>query len=96
MVVICATIRAASGKDDELIAMMKDLAAKVLENEEGALDYRFHRSQKDPSMFMVYERYASPEAMQAHMSSPHFQEASKKFGGLVEGGLGLEVYEVVE
>ena len=96
MIVISATLRAAAGKEDELIALMNDLVAKVKENEPGALDYRFHRSQKDRSMFMVYERYESPEAMQAHMTSAHFQEASKNFGGLVEGGLGIEIYEVVE
>ena len=95
MIVITAAMRAKEGKEDELIELMKGLCAAVRENEPGALDYTFHRAKNDPSLFMVYERYKDGEAMQAHMGSKHFQEAAGKLAGLVEGGLGLETYEVV-
>ena len=96
MLVIVATLKAQSGKEDELVAVMTDLVKAVRENEPGALDYTFHRSQKDASTFMVYEKYKDGEAMQAHMAAPHFQEAGKKMGALLEGGLGIETFEVVE
>jgi len=95
MVVITATMRAKEGKEDELIGLMKDLVEKVKQNEPGALEYSFHQSKRDPNLFMVYEKYKDGEAMQAHMSSSHFQEAGKKLSEVVEGGLGLEAYEVV-
>ena len=95
MVVITATLRAKSGKEDELIAVMKELVAAVRDNEPGTLDYTFHRKKNDPSLFMVYEMYKDGEAMQAHMTSAHFQEAAKKFGDLLEGGLGVEAYDVI-
>jgi len=95
MVVITATLRAKSGKEDELIAVMKELVAKVRDNEPGNLDYTFHRKKGDESLFMVYEMYKDGEAMQAHMSAAHFQEAAKKFGDLLEGGLGVEAYDVI-
>jgi quinol monooxygenase YgiN len=88
-------MRAKSGKEDELIAVMKELVAKVRENEPDTMDYTFHRAKNDPSLFMVYEMYKTGEAMQAHMTSAHFQEAAGKFGELVEGGLGIEAYDVV-
>ncbi len=96
MIVICATLRAKSGKEDELIAAMSDLVKEVNEKEEGALDYRFHQAKNDPSLFMVYERYKDGEAMQAHMTSPHFQAAGAKFGDLLEGGLTVDMYDVLE
>jgi len=96
MIVITATLQAKSGKEDELIAVVKDLAEKVRENEPGTLEYTFHRSKKASSSFMFYEKYKDGEAVQAHMASPHFQEAGKKLADLLEGGLGLETYEVIE
>ena len=95
MIVVCATMRAKTGKEDELVDNMRKLAAEVREKEKGALDYTFHRSSKDPGLFMVYEKYESGEAMREHISSGHFQEAAKKLPELLEGGLTLETYEVV-
>jgi quinol monooxygenase YgiN len=95
MIVITAAIRAKEGKEDELIALMKELVAEVRKNEPGNLAYSLLRSRRDKNLFMVYEKYASGEAMQAHMTSAHFQAASKKMGGVVDGGLGIETYEVV-
>jgi autoinducer 2-degrading protein len=95
MIVITAAMRAKQGKEDELIAAMKELAAAVRKNEPGALDYTFHRAQRDRSLFMVYEKYQDSEAMKAHMGSAHFQNAAKLFGSLLEGGLGIETYEVL-
>ena len=96
MIVIVATMKAKSGKEDELISLMKELVKAVRENEPGALDYTFHRSHKDASSFLVHERYKDGEAMQAHMAAPHFQEAAGKMGELLEGGLGIETFDVIE
>jgi len=96
MVVIVATLKAKSGKENELIAVMTDLAKSVRSKEPGTLEYTFHRSQKDAAVFMVYEKYKDGEAVKAHMASPHFQDAGKKMGGLLEGGLGIETYAVIE
>ncbi|OGP58333.1 MAG: hypothetical protein A2V67_03990 [Deltaproteobacteria bacterium RBG_13_61_14] len=96
MIVLAATLKAKAGKEDELIAAMKKLVAAVRQNEPGALDYTLHRSKKDPATFLVYEKYRDDAAMKAHMGSVHFQEASKKFGELLAGPPGLEMFEVVE
>ena len=96
MIVITAAMRSKPGKEMDLIAAMKELTAAVRQNEPDTLAYTFHRAKNDPSLFMVYEKYKSVEAMKAHMVSAHFQEAAKKLGGLLEGGLGLETYEVME
>ena len=96
MVVVIATLKAKSGKEDELIAAMTDLVKSVRENEPGTLDYTFHRSKKDASTFMVYEKYKDDEAIQAHMAAPHFREAGKKMAGLLGGAPVIDTYEVIE
>ncbi len=95
MIVISANLVAKSGKEDELISVMKELVEAVKQNEEGALEYTFHRSKKDPSLFMVYEKYKDGDAFQAHAGSAHFQAAAGKLKDLLEGGLGIEAYEVI-
>ena len=95
MIVITAVLTAKAGKEDELIEAMKGLVKKVRENEPGAIEYAFHRSQKDPSVFMVYERYQDGDAVKAHMTAPHFQAAAAKFGDLLDGGMGLETYQMI-
>ena len=96
MIVICAKLQARPGKEEELISEMKALVDAVKKNEPDTMEYTFHRSRSDPRQFLVYEKYKSNEAMQAHMSSAHFQEAGKKLGGLVLGAPALETYEVIE
>jgi len=96
MIAIVATMKAKSGKENELIAIMKGLVKAVRENEPGALDYTFHRSHKDASSFLVYEKYKDGEAMQAHMAAPHFQQAAQKMGDLLDGVLGIETFDVME
>ena len=95
MIVIVAILRAKAGKEEQLVENMRALVRSVREKEPGNLDYVFHRSQKDPAVFMVYEKYKSGEAVQAHMAAPHFQEAAKKFPQLLEGGINIEMYNVI-
>jgi len=95
MIVLAATMRAKAGKEEEFVAVMSGLVKAVRANEPGALDYTLHRSKKDARTFLVYEKYRDQAAMTAHMTSAHFQEASKKLKELVEGAMGLEMYEVV-
>ncbi len=95
MIVICAQMRAKAGKEDELIAIMQELSSAVEKNEPDTLVYTFHRSKRDPNLFMVYEKYKTGEAMQAHMTSAHFQESAAKLGELMAGGLSLEAYDIV-
>lgn len=95
MVVITAILKAKEGKADDLIAGMMGLTEAVKANEPGCLEYVLHRSQKDPLVFMVYEKYKDGEAVTAHMKAPHFQEAAKGFPEILAGGMTVEMYEVV-
>lgn len=95
MMVVVATMKAKAGKENELIESMTKLVKAVKEKEPGALEYAFHRSHKDPAVFMVYERYESGEAFQAHMKAAHFIETAKKLPELLDGATAIDTYSVV-
>jgi quinol monooxygenase YgiN len=42
--------------------------------EPGCLEYRVHQAAGDPREFLLYERYESMAAIDAHRSTPHFKE----------------------
>lgn len=96
MIVIVANLKAKPGKENELIEVMKNLTADVRAKEPDTLDYVLLRSQKDPLQFLVYEKYRSGDAMKAHLTAPHFQDAAKKLAPILDGGLKAESYNVVE
>ena len=96
MIALAANMRAKAGKEEELAAVMSGLVKAVRAAEPGALAYTLHRSLKDPRAFLVYEKYRDQAALNAHLTSAHFQEASRKLKDLVDGAPGLEMFEVVE
>jgi len=96
MIALVATMTARKGKEEELLAAMKGLVAEVRAKEEGTLEYVLHRAQGDPATLMVYEKYRDADAMNLHMVTPHFQAAAGKLAELLEGGLGVKSYDVIE
>ena len=96
MIALVATMTARKGKEGELIAAMKGLVAEVRTKEEGTLEYILHQAQENPAVLMVYEKYKDGDALNAHMVTPHFQAAAAKLGELLEGGLGIKSYNLIE
>jgi quinol monooxygenase YgiN len=41
--------------------------------EPGCLEYRVHQAAGDPQEFLLYERYRSVAALDAHRDTPHFK-----------------------
>jgi quinol monooxygenase YgiN len=69
-VVVIATLVAAPGKADDLIAAFGPCAKETLA-EDGCLAYALHRNRTDENDFAVVERWRSPEDLDAHMKQPH-------------------------
>lgn len=90
--IIVAKLKAKSGKESEMEKALKDMVVKV-KGEEGTLAYTLHRSKKDPSVFMFYEKYKDKAALDFHSSTPHFKEMSGILASLLEGGLEIDVYD---
>jgi quinol monooxygenase YgiN len=70
-VAIVVHYQAMEGKGDEVAALL-GRHAEASRAEPGNLDFVALRSSGDPDAFVLYERYASQEAFEAHQASPHF------------------------
>ena len=49
--------------------------------EPGCIQYDFNQSNDEPSLFLVYEKWADQAALDAHMETPHIQAFIADFGG---------------
>ncbi|MDY6908261.1 MAG: putative quinol monooxygenase [Chloroflexota bacterium] len=92
MIVVAATLMAAEGKGDELEQQFKALVPKCL-GDPGTVAYAVHRGLDDPSKFLVYEKYASGDALKAHSQTPHFKEFSQAISSLVQGRADIALYQ---
>ena len=91
---VVATIRAAKGKGDALMALLTEQAAVVRRTEPGCLVYRPHRSTKDPDLFLFYEMYEDDAAFEVHRKSPHLAAYRERRENerLTEGAVDVQIY----
>jgi quinol monooxygenase YgiN len=69
--VVIAQYRARAGEADRVAAVLREMVAPT-RAEPGNLDYRVFRDPADPSLFVLFERYADSGAFDAHRATPHF------------------------
>jgi quinol monooxygenase YgiN len=72
MVIVIAQYQAEPGRGDTIAATLRDHVA-VTRTEPGCIEFVAHRMSDDPDRFLLYERYVSEEAFEAHRASPHFR-----------------------
>ncbi|GGZ45115.1 hypothetical protein GCM10010371_00070 [Streptomyces subrutilus] len=63
------TLTARPGKDRELELLLSEFAIAA-HRESGCLAFRAHRGQQTPGTFIVYEEWASQQALDAHHATP--------------------------
>ena len=71
--IVVAKLKAKSGEEEKMEKALVDIIPKV-EQEEGTLMYTLHKSQKDPTVFLFYEKYTDKEALKFHSATPYFAE----------------------
>jgi quinol monooxygenase YgiN len=86
IIAIVAQIQAQAGKEEALKAELLQLVAETRQ-EAGCITYTLHQSPKDPTMFVMYENWASKDAINAHSKMPHFSAFVAKMPSLCEGQL---------
>jgi len=92
--IVVARLKAKNGKEEEMEKAFRGMVGKV-EKEEGTLVYTLHRSQKDPSVFLLYEKYKDKDALSHHSSTPYFKELLGLLGPLFEGAPEIEMYDEI-
>ncbi len=69
--VVIAQYRAREGEADRVDAALRNMVTPT-RAEPGNRDYQVFRDPKDPSLFVLFERYADSDAFEAHRGTPHF------------------------
>ncbi len=76
MIVICSTIVAQEGHEDEAADILVQLAVHSTA-EPGNVMYLIHRSTTEARRFLVYEQYDAQDSFDFHLTSPHFAKYFK-------------------
>lgn len=85
---VIATIRARSGKVDELRALLESLVGPT-RAEDGNVTYALHQGAQDPAVFVFYENWTSQEHLDAHLGSPELHEALGRASELLDGDVAI-------
>ncbi|MBS0260883.1 MAG: antibiotic biosynthesis monooxygenase [Planctomycetes bacterium] len=62
--------------------------------EPGNLGYFLNHDLEDPQTFIVFERFKSVAALEAHAKSPHVAELLPKIGPLLDGEAKVKVFSI--
>jgi len=92
--VIVAKLKAKSGEEGKMEKALVDIIPQV-EQENGTLVYTLHKSQKDPTVFLFYEKYKDKDALKHHSSTPYFKELFGTLSPLLDGAPEIEMYDEV-
>jgi quinol monooxygenase YgiN len=93
-IVVVGSFTAQEGKETEAIEAFKALMEPT-HDEDGCILYALHRGSDDPRRLAFVERWASREALDAHLASAHIQDILSRAPDLFADGGDIVVYEAV-
>ena len=91
MIIIAGTITFDPANHDKLSAGFATMQAVTLA-EEGCIAYDYWLSRHDEGTVLMFEKWASDEALAAHMTSPHMAEFGAVMGGIGIKGVDIKKY----
>jgi len=66
-------------------------AIAATRKEKGCLTYELHRDAENPETFVLWERWSSLEALEAHMKTDHIAKLFKSIGETLDGEIKAKV-----
>ncbi|HXG65278.1 MAG TPA: putative quinol monooxygenase [Blastocatellia bacterium] len=91
---VVARIVARPDKVEELRAVLSGLIEPT-RKEKGCIRYELLQNNADPTDFTFVEEWESDAALDAHLDSPHIEDAAAKMADLVVGEADIRRYSVV-
>ena len=91
---VVATITAQPDKADELKAVLLSLIAPT-RAEDGCLSYQLFQNNADADDFVFVEEWASDAAIDAHMTTPHLQDALSRVQSLLAKAPDIRRYSII-
>ncbi len=95
MIILTATLKAKKDKEAEVEKILVHMVSETAQ-EEGALEYRLHKSTSKPGCFFFYEKYTGQAAIDAHVASAHYKVLGESLDGLLEGAPIIELYDFID
>jgi quinol monooxygenase YgiN len=93
-IVVVGSFTAQPGKEDEAAEAFAALMEPT-HDEDGCILYALHRGADDPRRLAFIERWASRDALAAHLASPHIQAVLAKAPQLFSDGGDIVVYTAI-
>jgi quinol monooxygenase YgiN len=93
LLVIAGDVEIDPAKREEGFAAARKVMAAT-RAEPGCLEYTIAADLDDPARFVIFEKWASPEALESHFETPHMAEFQAAMAGLGVRRLDVERYEV--
>ncbi|MGH8825425.1 MAG: putative quinol monooxygenase [Jiangellaceae bacterium] len=72
MLIVVARYVVAEGNESTVTRLLRE-NAEASRAEPGCLEFSVYQDIDDPRAFLLYERYTSEDAFQAHRQTPHFE-----------------------
>jgi quinol monooxygenase YgiN len=95
MLLIEGWLKLATGEFDKVADQARAMVTAT-NAEDGCMHYSFSRDIADPDLIRISERWASQEALGAHMASPHMAEFNKAMGSVTREAADLRLYSAEE
>jgi len=93
-VVVVGAFKAVPGKEDEALEAFEALVEPT-HAESGCILYALHRGADDPGRLTFVERWASREALDEHLKSPHVAALLERVEELFGDSADITVFEAV-
>lgn len=87
-------LQAALGQEAALAESLMALLSPT-RAERGCINYDLHRNLQDPSKFMFYENWATQEALDQHIATPHIQAFLAKTATLLIQPMSLTTWQKI-
>ena len=93
-IVVVGSFTAQPGREAEALELFQGLVGPT-HAEDGCILYALHQGADDPRRLAFVERWASREQLDAHLASPHVQQALTRAEELFGDSADIVVYDAV-
>lgn len=92
---VVAKIYPKPGKEEDVSALLVNMAEAVRRSEPDCVIYRPHRLTTSPVVFLFYEQYRTREAFDFHRTAPHLATYREQLKPLLEKPTEVEIYRAL-
>ncbi len=92
MLNVVAKIKAKAGDEGIVEKALRDAIPQVLA-EEGTISYTLSKSQSDPSLFLVLEKYTDMDAFMFHSTQDYVMGMIVTIAPVLDGEMSVEMYD---